>query len=138
MCSVQRPKSIYTLIFKLLKLLLNPIPAEGALGFTFYGDNLIWGWLHVFTFLTNTCHLLLAQCGAFICTAWMPYFTLYQTKFIIRRTSSHWISTFFSSLGSLEHKKSDCTTFRKKFRIAFSSNAFKKNLRIISFPSIII
>ena len=61
-------------------------------------------------------------------------FYLYQTKSLFRPTFGYWITTFYSSLESLEQKKADCTIFAMKFCINFCTNVFKRNFHIFSFP----
>ena len=78
---------------------------------------------------------------SFYTTAWVFRYTyclnalfyLYQTKSKFRPTSSHWISTFYSSLESLEHEKADCTIFAKKFCVDIFTDALKENFLNFSF-----
>jgi len=65
-----------------------------------------------------------------------PLFYLYPTKSIFRPTFGHWISTFYSSMKSLEQKKADCTIITKNFSTDFCKDAFKEMLNICSSPSI--
>ena len=55
-------------------------------------------------------------------------FYLFQTKSIFRPTSSHWISTFYSSLESPYQKQPDCTTFAKKFCTDFCTAKHLKEI----------
>jgi len=43
------------------------------------------------------------------------YFPYTMTKSIFRPTSSHWISTFYSSLENLYEKQPDCKFFLAQF-----------------------
>ena len=61
-------------------------------------------------------------------------FYLYQTKSIFRPTLDHWISTFYSSLKSLNQKKADCTILNKKFCIDFCTDALKEKMNFLVFP----
>ena len=95
---------------------------------TFFGDNLksiTSKEINFFTFLTNyQMSLTLGLKRGFYTNYLSPLayclnvlFYFYPTKFIFRPTSGHWISTFDSSLESLEHKEADCTMIAKKFCI---------------------
>ena len=57
---------------------------------------------------------------------------LYQTIFIYRATTFHWISfsTFYNSLESLKQKQGDCTISAKKFCVDFCTQTLKKILQI--------
>ena len=58
---------------------------------------------------------------------------LYLTKSEFWPTSSHWISTFYSSLESLQHKETDCIIFAMKFCINICTDALKGNFYILVF-----
>ena len=86
----------------------------------------VWGGSNFLTFLTITCPLLKSKSWVFIPAALSRQACmLFQTKFKFRPTSSHWISTFYRSSESLQHKEADCSISAKKFCVDFCTDAFR-------------